>query len=384
MSENSFKYHIKELAIAVVIWEVIFWGAFFSLNFYLQNVENFRYENEDMLWGLCLIPLVVLGYFVIWKWKNKSLRLLANEKLLKYLTAPVSTVKSFFKFFFYRNAIAFLILALANPQYGKGNSKAVAEGIEVIIALDISNSMRALDLDPSRDRLTIAKMSIDRLLGQLHGDKVGIVVFAGDAHLHIPVTGDYRAIKMLIQSIRPEMMTNQGTDIALAIDKCIQSFDMENGVNKAIIIMSDGESHEGGAEEMASAALENNIIVNTVGMGTDNETTIPEMKDGRISGLKKDENGQTVYTKINEAMLLAVAQAGGGSYTRAEANYVNMEGLLENIKKIEKTEMETKLYTDYDDQYHWFLGLGLIMILFEFLFTEKRSGVFHKLQEYEA
>ncbi|OIQ37036.1 MAG: hypothetical protein BM555_01625 [Crocinitomix sp. MedPE-SWsnd] len=337
-----------------------------------------------MLWGLCLIPLVVLGYFVVWKWKNKSLRILANEKLLKYITDPVSTVKSFFKFFFYRNALAFMIFAMANPQYGKGNSSMVAEGIEIMIALDISNSMRALDLDPTRDRLMVAKMSIDRLLGSLHGDKVGIVVFAGDAHLHIPISGDYRALRMFMSSIRPEMMTNQGTDIATAIDKCIQSFDMENGINKAIIVISDGESHEGGAEEMAKAAYDNKIIVSTVGMGTDKETTIPEVKDGKIVGLKKDKNGNTVYTKINEEMLFQIAQAGGGRYTKAEGNYVNLEGLLQSIKDIEKTEMETNLYTDYDDQYHWFLGLGLMMILAEFLFTEKRSTVLDKLQEYEA
>jgi len=384
MSANSFKYQIKELAIAVIVWEVIFWGVFFSIYFYLQDLENFRFENEYMLWGLCLIPLVVLGYFVVWKWKNKSLRILANEKLLKYITAPVSTVKSFFKFFFYRNALAFMIFAMANPQYGKGNSSMVAEGIEIMIALDISNSMRALDLDPTRDRLMVAKMSIDRLLSSLHGDKVGIVVFAGDAHLHIPISGDYRALRMFMASIRPEMMTNQGTDIATAIDKCIQSFDMENGINKAIIVISDGESHEGGAEEMAKAAYDNKIIVSTVGMGTDKETTIPEVKDGKIIGLKKDDNGNTVYTKINEEMLFNIAQAGGGRYTKAEGNYVNIEGLLKSIKDIEKTEMETNLYTDYDDQYHWFLGLGLLMILAEFLFTEKRSTVLDKLQEYEA
>ncbi|MEO9532746.1 MAG: VWA domain-containing protein [Crocinitomicaceae bacterium] len=384
MSDSTHKYHIKELAIAIIIWEVIFWAIFFSVYYYLQDLNNFRYENEHMLWGLCLVPLVVLGYFVLLKWKNKSLRNLAAEKLLPYLTAPVSTLKSFTKFFLFRNGLAFLILAMANPQYGKGKSSMVAEGIEIIFAIDISNSMRALDLDPTRDRLTVAKMSIDRMLHSLHGDKVGIVVFAGDAHLQVPVTGDYRAVRMYMQSIRPEMMTNQGTDIGHAIDKCIQSFDMENGVNKTIIIMSDGENHEEAAEEMAQAAYENKIIVNTVGMGTENETTIPEVKNGQIVGLKKDYNGQTVYTKINEDMLLSVAQAGGGSYTRAEGNFVNLEGLLEEIKKIEKTEMESSLYTDYDDQYHWFLAVGLIFILAEFLFTERRSGVVYKLQEYDA
>lgn len=384
MATSEHKYHIKELAIAVIIWEAIFWTAFFSLYFYLQDVEAFRYENEFMLWGLCLVPITVLGFFVVLRWKNKSLNTLAETRLLPYLTSPLSTLKTFAKFFFYRNGLAFLILALANPQYGKGKSTAVAEGIEIMIALDISNSMRALDLDPERDRLSIAKMSIDRMLHKLHGDKVGILVFAGDAHLQVPVTGDYRAVRMFMQSIRPEMMTNQGTNISLAIDESIKNFDMNNGVNKAIIIMSDGEDHEGSAEEMASAALENNIMVNTVGMGTTNETPIPEYKDGRIVGLKKDDRGNTVYTKINEEMLMNIAQAGGGSYTRAEGSFVNMEGLMESIRQIEKTEMETSMYTDYDDQYHWFLGIGLLLLIAEFLFTEKRSGVVHKLQAYEV
>jgi Ca-activated chloride channel family protein len=159
---------------------------------------------------------------------------------------------------------------------------------------------------------------------------------------------------------------------------------MENGVNKAIIVMSDGENHEEAADEMAKAAYENKIIVNTVGMGTENETTIPEVKNGQIVGLKKDFDGKTVYTKINEEMLLSVAQAGGGSYTRAEGSFVNLEGLLDQVKKIEKTEMESSLYTDYDDQYHWFLAIGLLFILLEFFFTERRSGVVYKLQEYDA
>ena len=384
MARSNHKYNIKELAIAVVIWEAIFWAAFFSLYFYMADVTAFRYENEYMLWGLCIIPLLVLGYFMILQWKNKSLNKLAEDKLLAYLTSPISSFKAFTKFFMFRNGLAFLILALANPQYGKGKSTMVAEGIEIMFALDISNSMRALDLDPERDRLSIAKMAIDRMLHNLHGDKVGIMVFAGDAYLQVPITGDYRAVRMFMQTIRPEMMTNQGTDIAHVIDESIKNFDMDNGVNKAIIIMSDGEDHEGNAEEMAKSAYENNIIVNTVGMGTNNETPIPEYKDGKIIGLKKDHNGNTVYTKINEDMLMGIAHAGGGSYTRAEGSFVNMEGLMEEIRKIEKTEMESSLYTDYDDQYQWFLGIGLLLLMVEFLFTERRSGVIHKLQEYEV
>ena len=384
MSISIHKYNIKALAFAVVIWEVIFWTIFFSVYFYMAEVGDFRYENEYLLWGLCLVPIIVLGFFSVLSWKNKTLNNLAQDRLLKYITSPISTFKTYFKFFLFRNGIAFLIVALANPQYGKGKSTMVAEGIEIMIALDISNSMRALDLDPERDRLTIAKMSIERLLHKLHGDKVGIMVFAGDAYLQVPITGDYRAVRMFMQSIRPEMMTNQGTDIAHVIDESIKNFDMDNGVNKAIIVMSDGEDHEGDPEAMARSAYEHNIIVNTVGMGTNNETPIPDYKDGKIIGLKKDGQGNTVYTKINEDMLMSIAQAGGGSYTRAEGSFVNMEGLLTEIKKIEKTEMESTMYTDYDDQYHWFLAIGLFLLAIEFLLTERRSGFVHKLQEYEV
>ncbi|UKN01312.1 VWA domain-containing protein [Paracrocinitomix mangrovi] len=383
MDNNLHKYNIKHILIAVVIWEVIFWALLGSFYYYIADKEVLRFENQFFLWGLVIIPLLVMGYFVVLQWKNKTLSQLAPNKLLRYLTTPVSEVKSFFKFFLLRNGLALLIIALANPQYGKSKNKMVAEGIEILIALDISNSMHAMDLDPSRDRLTVAKMSIDRLLHNLHGDKIGILVFAGDAFLQVPLTQDYRAVRMFLQSITPEMMTNQGTSISLAIDKCIENFDMENGVNKAIIVMSDGEDHEGEAEEKAAAAKELGIIVSTVGMGTTNETPIPEYKNGKVIGLKKDYAGNTVFTKLNEDMLRGIANAGGGRYTKAEGNFVNMEELLETIKRLEKTEMESDLYSDFEDQYHWFLALGLILLIGEFFITESRSGVVHKLQDYE-
>jgi Ca-activated chloride channel family protein len=381
---SDFKYNIKQIAIAVIAWEAVFWIVGVSLLYYMQGVESFQFENSYMLIGLALVPLIIMGYFIILYWKNKTLTSLAPNNLLKYLTSPVSNIKSFYKFFFFRNAVAFFVLALANPQYGKGKNLMVSEGIEIMIALDISNSMRALDLDPERDRLTIAKMSIDRYLRTLHGDKIGIVVFAGDAFLQVPLTADYRAVRMFMQTISPEMMTNQGTSISVAVDKCIQSFDMDNGVNKSIIVMSDGEDHEGAAEEMVTSAREMNIIVNTVGMGTLEPAPIPEYKDGRIVGLKKDGAGETVFTTLNEDMLMNLADAGGGSYTRAEGSYVNLEGLHEEIKRIEKTEMESSMYTDFEDQYQWFLMIGLLFLVGEFFISENRSGVVHKLQEYDV
>jgi len=385
MELNQHKYDFKNILISILIWEAAFWLVFFSLFYYIQEeVEAFQFENYELLYLLFIVPLLVLGYFSVIKWKNKKLDSLADARLLKYLTFPVSNIKSFVKFFLFRNGIVFLIIALANPQYGQGKNKAVVEGIEIMIGLDISNSMRAHDLDPKMDRLQIAKLSIERLLNSLHGDKVGIVIFAGDAFVQVPLTNDYSAAKMFLYSVRPEMMTNQGTDIGLAIDKCMKSFDMTNGVNKAIVIMSDGEDHEGNPEAVAKGAYENNVVVSTVGMGTNRETTIPNYDDGEIIGLKKDENGKTVLTKLNDAMLKSIAVAGGGAYVEAEGTYVNLEGLLESIREIEKTEMESALYTDYEDQYQWFLAIGLLLLSIEFFLSEKRSGIVHKLQEYNG
>lgn len=382
MEENVHSYKLKTILFSVIVWELMFWLVYFGLYFYLvEQVEAFRFEHSGFLWFLFAIPALIGGYLILIRWKNNALSRLADERLIAYLTQPVSSMKSFWKFFFFRNAIAFLIIALANPQYGKGSTKAVSEGIEIMIALDISNSMRALDLDPKRDRLTVAKMAIEQLTNNLHGDKVGIVLFAGDAYSYMPLTIDYGALTILLSNVQPEMMTNQGTSIGLAIERCIASFDFENGVNKSIIIMSDGEDFEGNAVVQAEAARAKNIVVNTVGMGTPNGTPIPEYKNGKFIGLKKDAEGNTVTTRLNEGMLKEVAQTGGGNYTVAQGTYVNLAQLIEDLKNIDKTEMDSKLYLDYKDHFQWFLVLGLICLLIESFFTERRSGIIHTLQK---
>ncbi|MDA7804241.1 VWA domain-containing protein [Crocinitomix sp.] len=382
MEEQLHKYNLKTIIFSIVIWEVIFWSAFFGLFYYLiDQVEAFRFENKAILWFLLAVPAYIFGYLLLVLWKNKVLGRLADNRLLPYLTMPVSSAKSFWKFFFFRNALAFLIIALANPQYGKGSQKAVSEGIEIMIALDISNSMRALDLDAKRDRLKIAKMAIEQLLNKLHGDKIGLVLFAGDAFVHLPLTIDYGAAKLFLSTVRPEMMTNQGTAIGLAIKTAMETFDFDNGVNKSIIILSDGEDHQGNAIAEAEAAFDKNVIVNTVGMGKPMGTPIPDFVNGKIVGLKKDAEGNTVTTKLNERMLREVAAVGGGSYSAAQGAYVDLNALLSSIRSIDKTEMESKQYTDYKDHFQWFLIFGLICLVIELFISERRSGIIHKLQK---
>lgn len=385
MNNKGLTYRLKSIFIALGAWELFFWIVFFSLFIYLGNkVSEFRFENPEFIWLFLIIPVLVLGYILQLKWKNKAIDALADKSLRKYLMFPVSSMKSFAKFFFLRNAIAFLIIALMNPQFGKGKQKAISEGIEIMIALDISNSMRALDLDVNKDRLTIAKLNIERLMNHLHGDKVGIVIFAGGSYVQVPLTSDYSSAKMMLSSVDPEMMSLQGTSIGQAIRRSLEAFDMENGVNKAIIVMSDGEDHEGDALSAAQLAKEQNVEVNTVGMGTTTGTVIPDYKFGQKIGLKKDENGNTVTTTLNEEMLMQVAQAGGGSYTRAQGTYVNLDGLLESIKSIDKTELDSQLYTDYVDQFQWFLALGLLFLILHLLINQKHSGIIHKLLDYEV
>jgi len=382
MEQNQHTYNLRVILIAELIWEVVFWSVYFGLYFFLiDQVEAFRFEWEAALWGLLSIPLFLSGYLFLIRWKNTVLERLADNRLIPFLTQPVSSIKSFWRFFFFRNALTFLIIALANPQFGKGTTKAVSEGIEIMVALDISNSMRALDLDPKRDRLQVAKMAIEQLLNNLHGDKVGLVLFAGDAFVQLPMTTDYGAAKIFLNSVSPEMMSNQGTAIGEAIDECMSSFDFENGVNKSIIILSDGEDHEGSATMMAEQAYSENVIVSTVGMGTPMGTPIRDIKNGQYVGMKKDKDGNTVTTRLNEAMLKEVANAGGGAYTAAQGTYVNLSGLLDSIRSIDKTEMESKLYTDYKDYFQWFLGFGLLCFVIEFFISERRSGIIHKLQE---
>jgi Ca-activated chloride channel family protein len=382
MDKPTHKYNLKTILGSILIWELIFWFSFFGLYLYLiEQVDAFRFENKDLLWLLIFIPILIIGYLLVVIWKNKVFDRLADQRLIGFLTQPVSSTKSYWKFFFLRNAFAFLIIALANPQYGKGETKAVSEGIEIMVALDISNSMRALDLDPKRDRLKVAKMAIEQVLGSLHGDKVGVVLFAGDAFVQVPLTMDYGLTKTFLSAVRPEMMSNQGTAIGLAIDQCIESFDFENGINKAIIVISDGEDHELSAIDAAKQAREKNVIISTVGMGKLKGTPIPDYQNGRIVGMKKDQDGNTVTTRLNEEMLKEIARAGGGEYTRAQGSYVNLNKLLESIRSIDKSELDAKMYTDYKDQFQWFLALGLICFIVQLFMSERRSGILYKLKE---
>ncbi len=370
----KFKYNLVNTLIIVLIVEALFWSCTGGAYYYLTKyVEEFRFERIHALWGFVLIPLIVFLYFYVSWWRNRALARFGDFNLLKHHFNGVSTTKTTVKFVLYRLAIGFLIIALANPQYGKNEREVEAKGVDIMIALDVSNSMLARDIDAQRDRLKIAKLAIEKLIDQLHGDRMGLVVFAGKAYVQLPITSDYKAAKIFLASINTGMLSSQGTAIGNAIEECVASFDMTNGAKKAVIVISDGENHEDDAVEVAQKVNKDGIIVHTIGMGSDKGVPIPIIRNGRNLGVKKDKDGNTVLTKLNEQMLLEVASAGGGSYTRARKTNVGLDALLQQLSEMEKTAYETSKYMEYEDQFQIYLAIGLLLLMLEFVISERRN-----------
>lgn len=379
MSVNKFKYNLGNALIVILVLEVIFWGLAIAAFSYLdKNVTEFRFERNYVLYGLLVIPFLILIYFYATYWKNKALIRYSDEKLLPYTYSGISTFKSITKFILLRLGFSFVIIAMANPQYGENEKLIESKGIDIMIAIDVSNSMLAEDLQNNYSRLKIAKLSIEKLFDKLHGDRIGIVVFAGDAYKQVPITPDYHVAKMFLKNISTGMISAQGTDIGIAIEKCVSSFDYEEGSNKAIIIFSDGEDHEEEGINAAKEAAEKGIKIYTIGMGTKSGVPIPMYRNGIKTGTKKDQDGNTVLTKLNETYLKDIANSGDGSYTRANGLNVGIDGIVDQLNSIEKSIISQEKYTGYDDQFQPFLLIGILLLLIDFFISDKRNKLTDK------
>jgi len=382
---NKYRYNLTSAAIIIAIIEVLFWSIGFAVYYYVtEEVPEFRFENKWALFLLIAVPFMILFFFWLKSWKNKALKRYADNKLLPSLFAGYSTGKSLIKFILLRLGVSFLIIAMANPQYGENEKDVESKGIDIMLAIDVSNSMLAEDLSPGYSRLKISKLSIEKLIDKLHGDHIGIVVFAGSAYKHLPITPDYHVAKTFTQNVTTRMMSAQGTDIGLAIDECMTSFNFENGANKTIVVFSDGEDHEEQGIIAAEKARELGVVVHTIGMGTTKGVPIPVYNNGKKTGNKKDENGNTVLTKLNEENLINISNAGDGSYTRANGMSIGLDGLINQINSIEKATLSTEKYTGYEDQFQPFLAIGLLLLLIELFFNEKRTKMVDKIKLFES
>lgn len=334
----------------------------------------FRFEDPIYLYLLVLIPILALIRYVSYRNQKKRLRRFGEPELLKALMPNVSYLRPLTKFWILQGALALLIVMLARPQMGTKISHEKRVGIETIIAMDISNSMRAEDIIPSR--LDRSKMMVENLVDHFTNDKIGLLVFAGDAFVQLPITSDYVSAKMFLSSIDPSMIATQGTDIAKAISMASNSFTQEEGIGKAIVVITDGEDHEGGALEAAKAAKDKGMRVYVLGVGSVNGAPIPLPGTGEYM---KDNTGNTVMSALNEEMCKQVGQAGGGAYIHVENNSAAQEQLDRELDKLSKKETSTAVYSEFDEQFQAFGILALLLLILEVFIMDRQSPLLKNL-----
>jgi len=333
-----------------------------------------QFENKYFLWTLGLIPLFVVLYWLTARWRKKSLNNFGELEIIKQLFPDLSPTKRIWKFILFTFAFLLLIIGIVNPRVGTKLEDVKRTGADLMICLDVSNSMKAEDLQPNR--LEKSKLAISKLIDKLNGDRIGLIVFAGDAFVQLPITTDYAAAKMFLESVNTDMVSSQGTAIGKAIDLAVESFGKDEGKNKAILIITDGENHEDDAVAAAEAAVAKGITIHTIGMGSVNGAPIPVYRGNVNVGYRKDKDGNTVITKLDETVLQEIAAAGNGVFVRASNADVGLNNVLDAISKLEKKEYESKLYMDYEDRFQWFIAPALLLLLIEFFLSEKKSKLF--------
>jgi Ca-activated chloride channel homolog len=340
----------------------------------------FRFAHIYYFYLLALIP-VYAGLLVLFLlWKKKTLSKYGDWAVIGQLMPEYSVWKPILKFIGMSLVLASLIFALADPQTGSRLEKVKRKGIDLMICLDVSNSMMAQDIKPNR--LERAKQSIVRLIDNLEGDRIGIIVFAGKAYTQLPITTDYAAAKMFTYTINTGIIPTQGTAIAQAIEVASGAFG-ESKHNKAIVVITDGEDHEGDVLEQADAAVKKGITIYTIGMGLPEGAPIPVFSGNIQTGYKKDREGQTIMTKLDETLLQRISSIGKGMYVRATTSETGLGKIFEDISKIQKSEIEEKQFSDYEDRFQYFVALALFILILDLFVFERKTQWLKKFRPFE-
>ena len=332
-----------------------------------------RYDNIEYLYLLLLIPIIILAIVIYSRWQKRSIKKFGDSQLIGQLMQSHSNIRKKTKHILFILSITLLIIGLSNPQIGTKMEEVKREGVDLMIAIDLSYSMMAQDIKPNR--LERAKQAISRLIDKLEGDRIGLVVFAGEAYVQLPITTDYSAAKLFLSTVNTSIVPTQGTKIGNAIDLCVKSFDNENTQSKAIIIITDGETHDEEAISSAKLAQENGIYIHTLGMGLTKGGPIPIYnKYGSTSEFRKDREGNTIITKLNEPMLQEIAQVGMGTYVRANNSKSGLSILFDEINKMEKKEIGTMIFTDYKDRFQIFIGMSLFLLILNIFLLQRKTS----------
>ncbi|MBR3951174.1 MAG: VWA domain-containing protein [Bacteroidaceae bacterium] len=330
----------------------------------------FRFAQPLFLYLLLLVPLMWALYLYARHRRRRNLALFGKMAFLQELAPDVSRWRPLVKMILQSLAFAVVVFILARPQFGTKLETVKTEGVEIVVALDVSNSMLAHDINPSR--LEKAKMMLSKLVDDLENDKVGLVVFAGDAYTQLPITTDYVSAKMFLNSIDTQMVPTQGTAIGQAIKIAMNSFSPESTAEQAIIVITDGENHEDNATEAARMAAEKGIKVSVVGIGSTKGAPIPI--SGSSNNFMKDAEGKVVITKLNETMAQEVAQAGEGIYVRADNTNGALQALINEVRTMKSAEFERKTFSEYNEQFPGLAWIALVLLFIDAFLLERKYG----------
>ncbi|MDP2067680.1 MAG: VWA domain-containing protein [Lutibacter sp.] len=337
----------------------------------------YQIEEPTYFYYLAIIPAIVVLFLLVLWWKKRIQKRFADPKLIQKLSPEKSTFKSFLKLVVFCFALFFLIISLANPKMGTKLETVKRQGVDIVFALDVSKSMLAEDIAPNR--LEKAKQIITKVVENLGSDRIGIIIYAGSSYPLLPITTDYAAAKMFLQNANTEMVSNQGTAINDAIERALSYYDNDEQTNRFLVIVSDGEDHQENTLDLAKEAAKKGIKIYTVGIGTAKGGPIPLKDNGRVVAYKKNNEGTVVVTQLNEQILRDIANVGNGKYINGNKTQETIATIKEVLEKAEKNEFETKQFSDYEDQFQWFVGIGLLLLIIDVTLLEKKTKWVQKL-----
>ncbi|MDC3252781.1 VWA domain-containing protein [Crocinitomicaceae bacterium] len=382
MNKYKYTYNIKWIAISIIAWEFIFWCTCYFIPYLLGlfNDENSNQlifkQPKALLFLLSIAPLSAIYIYSLIRFNKRAV--LLNQNVQQSYLNPVSTFNSFFRFFLYRNAISFLILAMAIPTFGTKREQLAIEDLELVICLDISSSMNAKDISNEISRLNISKRAINQLINNLNGERIGICLFANNAFAHLPITRDYEAAKMFVNGIETNMLSSQGTNINAALQVSMEMFSKEK-TGKGIVLISDGENHENDPSKTLTQIRESNINLIVLGIGTRNGGLVPKDPNRPERGFKTTASGKTVLSKLNAKFIQEIATTAGGQAFISSNEFPNLSALLTQINQIKRTKMNSFEFDLRQERYRLPLLFALIFMLLHILWSKRSIDVLNKL-----
>ncbi|MEA1785694.1 VWA domain-containing protein [Arenibacter sp. GZD96] len=335
-------------------------------------------EDTSYFYLLFIIPVVIVLFIFLQIWKRKAQKKFADDALLKQLAPDKSKFKSTLKLLFFILGLSFLVLGLVNPKVGTKLETVKREGVDIVFAVDVSKSMLAEDMAPNR--LEKAKRLVSEIINQLASDRIGIIAYAGQAFPQLPITTDYGAAKMFLQSMNTDMLSSQGTAIGEALELAATYFNDEEQTNRVLFIISDGEDHsEESVSKAVAKALDEGIRIFTIGVGSAKGAPIPLKRNGVVESLKKDQQGEVVITKLNEDILKEIATEGNGEYLYGMNTEETVSQIKDRLNQMDKKEFESKQFAEFKDQFQWFLGAALLVLFLDIFLLERKTQWLKKL-----